>query len=1090
MLSDVVLPSLGKPRGFNSLSITNNHGVVMKNFYMFFLLLQAAARCFISLSLWLISLWLTSAVLFAQWSTDPNTNNPICTAAGDQSAPTIVSDGSGGAIITWPDNRSGNYNIYAQRIDASGVVQWTTDGAAISTAAGDQIAPTIVSDGSGGAIITWYDYRSGTNFDIYAQRIDNAGNVQWTLDGVAISTAANDQFSPTITSDGSGGAIITWHDYRSGTNNDIYAQRINSAGVVQWTTDGVAISTAANDQFSPTITSDGSGGAIITWYDYRSGNYDIYAQRINSAGVVQWTADGVAISTAADDQYYPTIVSDGSGGAIITWEDYRSGPADIYAQRIDNAGNVQWTTDGAAISTAAGGQYNTKITDDGSGGAIITWEDYRSGTNYDTYAQRIDNAGNVQWTPDGVAISTAAGNQFSPTIVSDGSGGAIVTWEDHRSGTNFDIYAQRIDNAGNVQWTPDGVAISTAAANQLSPTIVSDGSGGAIIAWSDSRSGPADIYAQHVTPEGNLGTNTYTITASVVGNGTIEPSGQVAIAHGGDTTFIITPAEGHHLDSLTVDGVKVDSTTSYTFTNVTSNHTITAYFSINKYALTVNIEGEGSVTKIPNAATYDHGTEVKLVPTPNTYWLFDTWSGDTTSTSGDTAFVLMDAAKTVTATFAGDPIWFAEYRTATMEDWATAVDAKGKPKAIKCKPDKVTFKFQLTAPAAATGLTVKIGMVSSGSVTDASKSTTYATWTDAKEVTYTGSISEGQVIQIEGTGSKGKYVKPSYKWETSPKATKGKVTAFIEHLLRYPMPNLNNVGEELGSWPTIGNSSGASSVIHPKYKDVQKSLNSKGMLHTGDAGCLDVFTSNNKPISKQQKSLPAAKHDNKLFAEALTFGLNLRASEVQKFPLGLGALVWNGGGLYQGLSLDSIFTIVNSYLGCDTVAQNDTVGIADSLYNLLVKIDSTFAGELDTVSWNCTMLQMTGVKALKDVPYLSPGSPVAPQRTGPKPILAQAEPTQYQLQQNYPNPFNPTTTIAFDLVDDAIVTLKIYNMLGQEVTTLINNEIYESGNNEIDFDASALPSGVYFYRLSVQPLDEDGVAGAPLTQVKKMLLVK
>ena len=135
----------------------------------------------------------------------------------------------------------------------------------------------------------------------------------------AISTAANNQLTPTIASDGSGGAIITWQDLRSGTA-DIYAQRINASGVVQWTADGVAISTAANSQSSPTIVSDGSGGAIITWNDFRNdvSNSDVYAQRINASGVVQWTADGVAITTERVHGIYPPqIVSDGSGGAII-----------------------------------------------------------------------------------------------------------------------------------------------------------------------------------------------------------------------------------------------------------------------------------------------------------------------------------------------------------------------------------------------------------------------------------------------------------------------------------------------------------------------------------------------------------------------------------------------------------------------------------------------------------------------------------------------------------------------------------------------------------------------------------------------------
>ncbi|MCE9550285.1 MAG: hypothetical protein K8R50_04675 [Betaproteobacteria bacterium] len=460
--------------------------------------------CFIA-TLVVLFTGLLSGNAVAAWSTNPAVNNAVSTLANEQLAPTITSDGSGGAIITWYDRRRGtDDDIYAQRINASGVVQWTSGGVAISTAAGDQITPTITSDGSGGAIITWMDVRSGTDrWDIYAQRIDASGVVRWVADGVVISMATSYQIIPTITSDGSGGAIITWMDHRNGTYG-IYAQRINASGVVQWTADGVAISMAAASQINPTIISDGSGGAIITWPDRRSGtNWDIYAQRINASGVVQWITDGVAISTAANDQFEPTITSDGSGGAIITWWDLRSGTNnDIYAQRIDASGAVRWTVNGVAISTAANEQERQTIISDGSGGAIITWQDRRSGT-FDIYAQRINVSGVVQWTANGVAISTAADDQDTPTITSDGSGGAIITWYDRRRGTDDNIYAQRINASGVVQWTVNGVAISTAVGNQVVPTITSDGSGGAIITWMDLRSGQNwDIYAQRIDAAG------------------------------------------------------------------------------------------------------------------------------------------------------------------------------------------------------------------------------------------------------------------------------------------------------------------------------------------------------------------------------------------------------------------------------------------------------------------------------------------------------------------------------------------------------------------------------------------------------------
>jgi len=173
----------------------------------------------------------------------------------------------------------------------------------------------------------------------------------WTADGVALCTAAGNQQYPTIVSDGLVGAIVTWQDDRGGVaNTDIYAQRVTKDGLVPWTPDGVALCTAASYQYSPTIVSDGAGGAIVTWYDHRSGtNYDIYAQRVNAAGVPQCNVDGVKVCTAAGDQLGPTIVAEGQGGAIVTWRDNRGTDGNIYAQNI----NGDCTLGGTLVSVPA-----------------------------------------------------------------------------------------------------------------------------------------------------------------------------------------------------------------------------------------------------------------------------------------------------------------------------------------------------------------------------------------------------------------------------------------------------------------------------------------------------------------------------------------------------------------------------------------------------------------------------------------------------------------------------------------------------------------------------------------------------------------
>ncbi len=403
------------------------------------------------------------------------TDIAVSTATGYQSHPAIVSDGAGGAIIVWDDPRNSltNTDIYAQRIDASGSAKWTVDGVAICTVAGDQISPALVGDGSGGAIITWVDQRAGngTGYKLYAQRIDSSGTVHsgWTTNGVAICSNLTNTISlPTIVGDGSGGAIITWADFRNLNNYNIYAQRINASGDTLWKANGVEICTYVGHQGKPVIVSDGLAGAIIAWDDHRTSG-DIYAQRIDASGTVQWTTDGVAIvSQPSSGQSLAAITSDGSGGAIITWIDSRSGFQDIYAQRINASGTVQWTADGIPVCAAADDQFAPVIVSDSAGGALISWYDFRDG-NYNIYAQRIDANGDTLWSKDGVAISTYPSTQFNPSIASDGASGAIIAWYDYRGSPNGgtpNIYASQINANGSLGAGPLPVELVSFAAAQ------------------------------------------------------------------------------------------------------------------------------------------------------------------------------------------------------------------------------------------------------------------------------------------------------------------------------------------------------------------------------------------------------------------------------------------------------------------------------------------------------------------------------------------------------------------------------------------------------------------------------------------------
>jgi len=171
----------------------------------------------------------------------------------------------------------------------------------------------IASDGSGGGIMTWCDIR-GSSYGIYAQRVDGTGNMQWTSNGITICDLPSSyQTQPGIAADGSGGAFIAWSDGRNGQYEDIYAQRVDSNGTRLWQTDGLAITVSSYDQTTPSIVSNGSGGAVITWrYDYRNGSdYNVYAQMVDARGRIGYLPP--SIHSVVD------VPSDQGGNVYLSW---------------------------------------------------------------------------------------------------------------------------------------------------------------------------------------------------------------------------------------------------------------------------------------------------------------------------------------------------------------------------------------------------------------------------------------------------------------------------------------------------------------------------------------------------------------------------------------------------------------------------------------------------------------------------------------------------------------------------------------------------------------------------------------------------
>lgn len=378
--------------------------------------------------------------------------------------PEICASEDGGFIITW--EADGSYPegaIKAQKLDSNGNFLWDTLGTFICNL--DNINatfPMIVSDGFGGALITWRDNRN-SYYSIYASHILCDGTLfpGWQENGTSITLTPATQgyyYTKDICSDGAGGIIVTWHEGWT-YNTDIYAQRMSSEGERFWGDNGIAVCTANNEQEKASIASNGEGGAFIVWEDNRDGGTNIYMSNFDFAGNALWSIDGIPICTFNNDQKNPQIISDGEDGAYVVWEDCRDnqGVEDIYAQRIDFNGNIYWENGGVPVCSAEDVQTNFSIESFGNSGFAAVWEDMRNEEFpfRDIYSQFISNTGQQMWDLNGIPIAEVEYGQINPLVLNLPDNEFLCFWEDHRKGSS-DIYTQKANEQGNIQFQVNG----------------------------------------------------------------------------------------------------------------------------------------------------------------------------------------------------------------------------------------------------------------------------------------------------------------------------------------------------------------------------------------------------------------------------------------------------------------------------------------------------------------------------------------------------------------------------------------------------------------------------------------------------------
>jgi len=422
--------------------------------------------------------------------------------------PKVTGDGTGGAIVVYEDVKGDNqHDFYAQRISPTGDTLWGETGVLIGSGYKDSDSffdLHIVNDGSGGAVIVWSAYPTKPDWKAapgqrqipyltHLTSVDVEGNILWQREIGAIYH---------MISDSSGGLIIASIPEEQQLN----ILKVDSEGNYPWGEDGVPVY-FGQYAHSLHMTSDGSGGVIIVQQNltYTGSNFEVFVQKVSSDGGLPWGQKDILLYSLGGAEEVE-IVSDGSGGAIVAWQVESK---DIRVHRVDANGNVLWQQNGVPIGITKAVEeafpHTPLLVSDGSGNAIVIWEDLRRGLA-SIYAQKIDADGNIKWQPGGEEVCYIKTNSsFWPrTAVSDGSGGAIIACSYKKAETNKKgLLVQRLDTNGRAVWD-NGVVVTES--DHITHVISSDKQGGAIVAWGSGKSmfKSGRSYVQRIDSNGKL----------------------------------------------------------------------------------------------------------------------------------------------------------------------------------------------------------------------------------------------------------------------------------------------------------------------------------------------------------------------------------------------------------------------------------------------------------------------------------------------------------------------------------------------------------------------------------------------------------
>lgn len=466
---------------------------------------------------WLILLLIFSTInLYSQWAYDPSTNTKLVVNPVDPINISTVGDKKGGAFIVWQDSKTKDGSeVLFLHVNKDGETSFRSDGKAVSQSLENKFDPKIQLLKSGDLLVLWKENISPTTSEIFIQKVTSKGLRLWSEYGIQITRLNKEIKEYTLNTDANGNAIITFitKDLNS-ANNSLYIIKLNSNGNIL--NGPIQVLSSADIKLSDSkIHPLKDNSFYLNWLETKESRAALYF------GKVEITDDSIQIQKKNISKTNENVLSFES--ALVGNELYviwysQEKQKTIYHQLISSEGKFIWGQEGKLLTTKRG-QNSYPQFDIFNRNIFVTWvNDFENDRNI--YAQLFDLKGNKLWKESGMPVIEYEGDQFGQKVVSDKRGNFIIAWIDRRFTKQFgNIYAQKLNSSGEIQWTESGIDLGTYSNSEKSYlNLVPDEQGGAIAIFKDKREKKSEIFGQKIYSTGTYAGQILGLKSELIGD--------------------------------------------------------------------------------------------------------------------------------------------------------------------------------------------------------------------------------------------------------------------------------------------------------------------------------------------------------------------------------------------------------------------------------------------------------------------------------------------------------------------------------------------------------------------------------------------